>query len=419
MPQTRLHFRSRVLRTLPRRVQWLIVIVLALVVGAALGVGTIRASFHSSPSQANSKPADSPGAFRPTPAQWAALKVAPIATMTFRTAQVTDGKITFNADKTTPVFSPYSGRVTKIIANLGDYVKKGQPLLALEATEFSQAQNDLISSLAALNSARSQLNLAQTSETRKHALYDAKAGSMQDWQQSQADLVSAKNNLRTAETVLASVRNRLRILGRNESEINSLQDAQKIDPTTFVFAPISGRVTDRQVGPGQYVQAGAANPLFSIGDLSTVWLVANVRETDAPSMRLGAPVEVRVLAFPERIFKARLTYVASSVDPTTHRLPVRAEIENPEGRLKPEMFATFSIITGGESLAPAVPESAVVYEGDTARVWVAKEGGVIESRQIRAGRIVNGMVEAIAGIELGEKIVTSGTLFIDRAAKPD
>ena len=399
--------------------QWLIVIALGLVVSVALGLGTIRASLHGQPSQANTKSADLPQPFRPTPAQWAALKVTPITTMTFRTEQVTDGKITFNADKTTLIFSPYSGRVTKILANLGDYVKQGQPLLALEATEFSQAQNDLTSAVVALNSARSQLNLAQTSETRKHALYDAKAGSMQDWQQSQADFVTAKNNLRTAETILASVRNRLRILGKNESEINALQDSQKIDPTAFVFAPISGRVTDRQVGPGQYVQAGASNPLFSIGDLATVWLVANVREADAPLMRLGAPVEVRVMAFPERIFKARLTYVAPSVDPNTHRLPVRAEIENPEGRLKPEMFATFSIITGGESLAPAVPESAVIYEGETARVWVAKDGGVIESRQIRAGRIVNGMVEAIAGIEPGEKIVTSGTLFIDRAAKPD
>lgn len=419
MTQTRLHFHSRILRILPRRMQWLIVIALALVISATLGMAAIRASLHSHPSQANTKPTDSPEAFKPTPAQWAALKVAPITTMTFRTEQVTDGKITFNADKTTPIFSPYSGRVTKILANLGDYVKQGQPLLALEATEFSQAQNDLISAVVALNSARSQLDLAQTSETRKHALYDAKAGSMQDWQQSQADLVSSKNNLRTAETVLASVRNRLRILGKTELEINALQDAQKIDPTTFVFAPISGRVIDRQVGPGQYVQAGASNPLFSIGDLSTVWLVANVRETDAPLMRPGAPAEVRVLAFPDRIFKARLTYVAQSVDPNTHRLPVRAELENPEGRLKPEMFATFSIITGGESLAPAVPESAVVYEGDSARVWVAKDGGVIESRQIRTGRNVNGMVEAIAGIELGEKVVTSGTLFIDRAAKPE
>ena len=401
------------------RLQWVIVISLALAICTALGIGAIRASLRNGPAQVNSKPADPPQSFRPTPTQWTTLKVVPVTAMTFRTEEVTDGKIIFNADKTSSIFSPYSGRVTKILANLGDYVKQGQPLLALEASEFSQAQNDLISAVVVLNSARSQLNLAQTSETRKHALYDAKAGSMQDWQQSQIDLITAQNNLRTAETVLASVRNRLRIFGKTESEINSLQDAQKIDPTTFVFAPISGRVTDRQVGPGQYVQAGASNPLFSIGDLSTVWLVANVRETDSPLMHLGTPVEVRVLAFPDQIFKAKLTYIAPSVDPNTHRLAVRAELENSEGRLKPEMFATFSIITDGGTLSPAVPDSAVVYEGDTARVWVAKDGGLIESRTIRTGRIVNGMVEAIAGIELGEKIVTSGTLFIDRAAKPD
>lgn len=419
MSQRRFRFYPRILISLPMRLQWLIVIALALIIITALGIGAIRASLRSGPTPVTSKPADPSQSFRPTPTQWTTLKVAPISAMTFRTEEVTDGKIIFNADKTSPIFSPYSGRVTKILANVGDNVKLGQPLLALEATEFSQAQNDLISAVVVLNSARSQLNLADTSETRKHALYDAKAGSMQDWQQSQADLITAKNNLRTAETVLASVRNRLRIFGKTESEINSLQDAQKIDPTTFVFAPISGRVTDRQVGPGQYVQAGASNPLFSIGDLSTVWLVANVRETDAPLMHLGTPVEVRVLAFPDQIFKAKLTYIAPSVDPNTHRLTVRAELENSEGRLKPEMFATFSIITGGGTLAPAVPDSAIVYEGDTARVWVAKDGGVIESRALRTGRTVNGMVEAIAGIEVGERIVTSGTLFIDRAARPD
>ena len=419
MPQRRFRFHSHILNSLPMRLQWLIVIALALIISTALGIGAIRASLRSGPAHVNSNPADPSQSFKPTPTQWTTLKVAPVTAVTFRTEEVTDGKIIFNADKTSPIFSPYSGRVTKILANVGDNVKQGQPLLALEATEFSQAQNDLISAVVVLNSARSQLNLAHTSETRKHALYDAKAGSMQDWQQSQADLITAKNNLRTAETVLASVRNRLRIFGKTESEINALQDAQKIDPTTFVFAPISGRVTDRQVGPGQYVQAGASNPLFSIGDLSTVWLVANVRETDAPLMHLGTPVEVRVLAFPDQIFKAKLTYIAPSVDPNTHRLTVRAELENSEGRLKPEMFATFSIITGGGTLAPAVPDSAIVYEGDTARVWVAKDGGVIESRALRTGRTVNGMVEAIAGIEVGERIVTSGTLFIDRAARPD
>jgi cobalt-zinc-cadmium efflux system membrane fusion protein len=359
------------------------------------------------------------GAFRPTSAQLASLKVATTATMAFRTEQVTDGKIAINSDKTTPVFSPYSGRVTKVIARLGDYVKQGSPLLVIEASEFAQGQNDLRAATSTLDTARSQLNLAQTNEKRKHDLFDAKAGSLQDWLQSQADLVTAQNNLRAAETAFGLVRNRLRILGKSDVEIDALVNARTMDPVAHVVAPITGTVIDRQVGLGQYVQPNAATPIYMIGDLSTVWLIANVREADAPRMRLGAPVEVHVLAIPDRVFKAKLTYVAPSVDPNTRRLSVRAELQNPDGILKAEMFASFSIGTGGEAVAPAVPERAIVYDGDTARVWVAQDSGNLVSTPIKTGRINKGMVEVVEGLGPGEKIVTSGALFIDRAAKGD
>lgn len=395
------------------------IVVVTIALGAALVIAiAVAGHYRQSSSETNSTPGAPKGPFKPTPEQWAALKMASVATMSFRAEQLTDGKIALNGDKTTPVFSPFSGRVTKIIANPGDRVTQGDPLFAIEATEFAQAQNDLKAATVALNIARSQLNLTRTVEGRKHALFDANAGSLQDWQQSQADLVNAQNNLRAAEVALASVRNRLRILGRTSAQITELEQAQGADPTAIVVAPITGDVIDRQVGLGQYVQAGASNPLYSIADLSVVWLVANVRESDAPLMRRGAPVEVHVLAFPDRVFNAKLTYVAPSVDPNTHRLPVRAEIENPKRELKPEMFARFSIITGAESMAPAVPETAVVYEGDTARVWVA-QGETIASRSIEVGRIVNGMVEVVGGLKSDEKVVTSGTLFIDRAARAD
>jgi cobalt-zinc-cadmium efflux system membrane fusion protein len=410
-------------RTLSRHTQLVIVLILALIVGVALGFAWLGGHFFAGASEAkvaaDAKSGVPPGAFRPTPAQLANLKVAAVATMVFRAEQLTDGKIAINNDKTTPVFSPYSGRVIKVMANLGDDVKQGAPLLAVAASEFAQGQNDLLAATSALNTARSQLNLAQTNEKRKHGLYDAKAGSLQDWLQSQADLVAAENSLRAAETALGLVRNRLRILGKSDAEIGALENAKTMDPVAFVVAPISGTVIDRQVGLGQYVQSNATTPVYSIGDLSTVWLIANVREVDAPRMRLGAPVEVHVLALPERVFKAKLTYVARSVDPNTHRLPVRAEIPNRDGVLKAEMFASFSINTGGESAAPAVPEGALVYEGETARVWVAQDDGTLTSRPIRAGRVSHGMVEIVAGLVPGEKVVTSGSLFIDRAAKGD
>jgi len=337
----------------------------------------------------------------------------------FQSEVVTDGKIAINADKTTPVFSPYSGRVTKVMANLGDLVRAGTPLLAIAASEFAQAQNDLLAATSALDTARSQLTLAQANEQRKHGLFDAKAGSLQDWLQSQADLVTAESNLRAAETAVGLVRNRLRILDQSDAQIGALEKEKTMSPVTLVVAPIGGTVIDRQVGLGQFVQANAGTPVYSIGNLSTVWLIANVREVDAPRVRLGAPVEVRVLAYPQRVFKAKLTFVAPSVDPNTHRLSVRAEISNQDGMLKPEMFATFSIGKGGESAAPAVPDSAIIYEGDTARVWVARDDGTLVVRAIQTGRTSEGQVEVVAGLTVGEKVVTSGSLFIDRAARGD
>ena len=136
-------------------------------------------------------------------------------------------------------------------------------------------------------------------------------------------------------------------------------------------------------------------------------------------INVGLHLEVRVLAYPGRVFKGKVSYVAPSIDPNTHRLPVRADVENPDGALKPGMFANFSIITGEAATAPAVPQEAIVYEGDRARVWVAGDGDTLALREIRAGRTSGGMVEVRAGLSAGEQVVTSGTIFIDRAARAD
>jgi cobalt-zinc-cadmium efflux system membrane fusion protein len=366
--------------------------------------------------------AQEPGTFLPTKAQAAGLKIMPVTVVSFHSQQITDGKIATNDDTTTPVFSPYSGRVTRLIAKAGDVVKQGQALFAIEATEFVQAQNDLITAVSGVKTAEAQLKLAQANEKRQHEVYDARGGALKDWLQSQSDLVNAEGSHRTAGIALAAVRNRLRILGKTEGEISAIENAPesiKMDAEALVPAPVGGTVIQRQISVGQYINSaanGAASPVYAVGNLSAVWLVANVREVDAPAMHVGQPVEVKVLAYPDRIFKAHLTYVGAVVDDATRRVTVRAEVGNADGALKPEMFASFRIITSDDSLAPGVPEMAVVYEGDTAHVWVARDDGRIVLRPIRAGRTVDGMVEVLDGLKSGEKIVTSGTLFIDRAA---
>jgi cobalt-zinc-cadmium efflux system membrane fusion protein len=232
--------------------------------------------------------------------------------------------------------------------------------------------------------------------------------------------VNAQGDMRSAEITLAAARNRLRILGRSDSEIDRLEKVDHIGAETVVSAPIDGTVIQRKVGVGQYITVGATDPVFTVGDLSTVWLIANVRESDAPLMKVGAPVEVSVLAYPGRTFDARLSYVAPALDPTTRRLSVRAVIQNPGRELLPEMFATFRIIAGKTRLMPAVPPGAVVYEGSEAHVWVARPNEKkVVSRSIKVGDTENGLVEVLQGLSVGESVVTSGTLFIDRATAQD
>src|SRR6516162_10327631 len=302
---------------------------LAVVLGAAIGGGAVRLIWTPHADQPeNARPttsADPPGTFRPTQQQWRGLKLEPVTVRTFRPEQMTEGTIAVDDDLTTPVFSHYSGRVIKVIAMLGDVVKPGDPLFVIHASEFVQAQNDLITALANLATARSQLTMAQTTERRTHELYLAQGGALKDWQQAQTELISAQNNVRASEITLHSVRRRLRILGKTDEEIASLeaQPMQKLDSEVTVRAPIGGTITQRQIGVGQFINSeagGATNPVYTISNLSTVYLIANVREWDAPMMHVGDPVEVRVLAYPSRVFKAKISWIAASIDPNTRRL---------------------------------------------------------------------------------------------------
>jgi len=409
-------------RGLPRPLQLIIILAGAGLLAAWLLLGHLLPQKAEAPAAQEAATSDS---FKPTQAQWAGFKTAEAQLTAFTDTQTTDGKIALDDDLTTSVFSPYSGRVTKLFVRAGDQVKAGDPLLAMQASEFVQASNDLIAALAADRTAKAQLTLASTTEKRQHDLYLAQGGSLKDWQQSQSDLANADGNFNSAEVALGAVRNRLRILGKSDRDIAAMEkssDPTRFSPEAIVYAPISGTITQRQIGLGQNivnVSNGGSTPAFTIGNLNRVWLVANAREVDAPQIHVGDEAEVKVLAFPEQVFKARITYVAAGIDPTTHRLPIHAEIENTDGLLKPEMFATFRIVTGKPSNATAVPESAIVYDADGAHVWLAMADKSLSIRQVKLGRQQSGLVEVLDGLKPGDNVVTAGAVFIDRAAQAD
>jgi cobalt-zinc-cadmium efflux system membrane fusion protein len=352
-----------------------------------------------------SAPAPTAGTVKLSSEQLATLGIITVKAIAFHNAVVADGQIAVNADSTTQVFSPYSGRVIRVLAGVGDKVRAGAALLTVDASENLDAQTTLITAL-------SQARLARLTETRRHAAYDSHGGSLQDWQQAQADLTSA-------EAALSAARGRLRVLGSSDAQIQALEAAGVASPTATIASPITGLVTDRQIGPGQVVQAGDSTPVFTVADLATVWLLSAVRDSDAASIAVGQPILLRVPALPGHDYHATVQSVGAEVDPATHRVMVRATVPNADGHLRPAMLASSEIITSADSLAPAVPEAAIVREGEQAHVWVVRPDGVLMERSIQTGRSSGSLTEVRQGLAAGERIVTTGSLFIDSAAQPD
>jgi cobalt-zinc-cadmium efflux system membrane fusion protein len=408
------HLAKRLQVMSPKR--WAVTIALMALAGAAAYGTTLMGGPKRGHSEISSQSRKGLQRYTPSPAEWASLTIQTVTERGFRAEHVTEGKIAIDEDRSTPVFSPYAGRVTRLLAKPGDSVVKGQPLFVIEAADNVQAQNDFIAAMTAMNKAKSALDLAQLQGQRAKDLFEGRAVPLKDYQQSQATLIQAQNDLRSSETALQAARNKLRLLGLTDDDIATFQEKGRINPEITIFAPIAGTVVQRKIGPGQYVNAGASDPVYVIGDLSTVWLTAFVRESDCANVAIGQDVSFNVLALPGRSLTARINYVATAIDPATRRLLVRATIDNKNATLKPEMFANVTIYSAGDRLAVGVPKQALIYEGDQVRIWVAHPDKSIELRQIKPGLTNGDLVEVIGNLKPGEQIVTKGALFIDRAA---
>ena len=348
--------------------------------------------------------------------QLSTVKIETVGEEAFAPETVTEGKITVDEERVTPVFSQFAGRVTKIFARPGQTVEQGAPLFSLEAVDVVQSQSDLMAAVSGLNKVRSQLRLAQNAEKRLRDLSAANAIATRDYQQAQNDLTAVQNDVRTGEIGLEAVRDRLRIIGKSDADIATFERTGKISPETTVLAPIAGVIIQRKIGLGQFLSTGTTDPAFTLGDLSRVWLVASVRETDIGNVFVGQKLEFRVVAYPDRIFTGEVALIGSSIDPASRRIPVRANIDNSEGLLRPEMFTSVKLIGRSNGKSVSIPRDALIYEGDTARVWVMGDGDKLELRVVQPGLVDGKRIQIVKGLKPGERVVTKGALFIDRAA---
>jgi len=331
--------------------------------------------------------------------QLASVKVEPAAERLFPVEKEAVGSIDFNEDMSTQVFTNYQGRILELFAKVGDEVTKGQRLFTIDSPDLIQAESTLIA-------AAGVLELTTRTLRRAEGLYETRAVSQKDLEQARSDQQTAEGNLKAA-------RDSVRLFGKSEGEIDRIVAERRLDPALLVPSPIEGRVTARNAAPGLFVQPGSPPAPYVVTDISTMWMLANVAETDVPALRLGQQLTVTIKAFPDRVFEGHISTISQMVDPNTHRELVRSEIADPRHELRSGMFATFVIRTGDPVRSVAVPVNGVVREGDgTMTVWVTADRRHFVKRTVKIGMQRDGYHQILEGLQAGELVATDGALFL-------
>jgi membrane fusion protein, heavy metal efflux system len=331
--------------------------------------------------------------------QLASVKVEPVGEYVFPVEKASVGSIDFNEEMTVQVFTPYQGRIIDTFAKVGDEVNKGQTLFTIDSPDLLAADSNRIA-------AAGVLELLNRNLARLKKLYETRAVSQHDVEQAISDQ-------QTAEGALRAGRDAVRIFGKTDAEIDMIVKDRKADPTLVVPSPISGRITARNAAPGLFVQAGNAPAPYSVADISTMWMLANVAESDVPAFRLGQEVKVSLLAYPGKEFEGRIVTIDSMVDPNTHRMMMRSEIKDPYHELRSGMFANFVIRTGDPMRSLAVPLNGVVREGDgTMTVWVTSDRRRFTQRVVKTGIQKDGYRQILEGLEPGELVASDGAIFL-------
>jgi cobalt-zinc-cadmium efflux system membrane fusion protein len=335
--------------------------------------------------------------------QMGSITVTQVQERLFNVETSAVGSIDFNEDMTVQVFTPYQGRIIELFAAQGDAVRKGQPLFTLESPDFIQAESNLIA-------AAGVLDLTNSAWVRAKQLYAVQGIDQNDYEQ-------ASSNQQSAEGALKAVRNAVGVFGKTEAEIDRIVVTRRVENALLVRSPISGLVSARNAAPGLLLQPGNTPAPYSVADLSTVWMLANIPESDSPRLQVGQAVKVSVAAYPGREFQGTVSVVGASVDPNTRRITVRSSIKDPKHELRPGMFANFTLRTGDPISAPAVPMDGVVREGDgTMSVWVTTDRRHFQQRIVRIGLQQERYDQVLEGLRAGEFIAVDGAIFLSNIA---
>lgn len=331
--------------------------------------------------------------------QTGTLKIGPVASREFALLKTAVGTIDFNENLLVQVFSQYQGKILKAFYNIGEEVQSGDVLFTIDSP-------DLLAAESALLAAGGVLELQKRTLARALNLLKAGGSAQKDVDQATSDQQTAEGNFKAAKDAV-------RIFGKADAEVEQILVDRKLDSTLVVPSPISGRIVSRNAAPGFLTQPGVAPAPFTVADLSTMWMLANVIETDAPAYKLGQEVEVRVPAYPDKVFKGHVTALGAMIDPNTHRQLVRSEIDDPQHLLRSGMLASFVIRVGDPVRSIAVPAEGVVREGDgTMTVWSTRDGRRFIKRTVKTGLQQDGWTQILEGLSPDETVVTDGAVFL-------
>lgn len=330
--------------------------------------------------------------------QRAGIVVTPVSSASGATQLRLPGVVEPNAYKQVVVTPIASGRVTRVLVELGQSVRRGQPLAEIFSPELAEVETRFVS-------ARAELDAHERELQRTEKLVEIGAASRQELERLHAE--------HTAKlTAVESAKSRLELLGLSASTIASLGPGKDVGAATIVPAPIAGVVTERAANAGLNVETSAK--LFTVVDLSTVWVVADVYEKDFSHVRVGTPANVTTKAFPDRVLNGRVSYIDPQVHPETRTAKVRVEVPNPRQELRLGMFGDVTIETDGKASTTHVPRAAVQHVGDRTVVYVAdpKQPGRFVEREVRLGDNTGNEVVVLSGVQAGDSIVADGSFSV-------